>query len=83
MEQKIPVQLVSKFNTILNSNTIGKLGNPIPGYCGVNRRMAADNVFGFTFEESKKQAQNSLERIEFERADQLRDTSKFKTTWKS
>lgn len=43
---------------------IGKLGNPIPGYCGVNRRMAADNVFGFTFEESKKQAQNSIHRID-------------------
>ena len=45
--------------------------------------MAADNVFGFTFEESKKQAQNSLQRIDVERADQLRDTSKFTTTWKS
>lgn len=29
-----------------------KLGNPIPGYSGTNRRVQADNIFGMTYAEA-------------------------------
>ena len=40
-----------------NPNTaVEKLGEPIPGYSGVNRRISADNVFGMTYAEARKMA---------------------------
>lgn len=39
------------------------LGQPIPGYSGVNRRVEADNVFGMTYAEACKRAKDSLARI--------------------
>jgi len=36
-----------------------KLGAPIPGYCGFNRRVQADNVFGMTYAEARRRAQES------------------------
>ena len=28
---------------------VHRIGEPIPGYTGMNRRMVADNVFGLTY----------------------------------
>jgi len=36
-----------------------KLGQPIPGYSGVNRRVEADNVFGMTYAEACRRAKES------------------------
>lgn len=40
------------------------LGNPIPGYSGVNRRVQADNIFGMTYAEARKKAEESQQRID-------------------
>lgn len=40
-----------------------QLGNPIPGYSGHNRRIEADNIFGTTYEGSRKNAVESNGRI--------------------
>lgn len=37
-------------------NEAPKLGDPIPGYCGFNRRVQADNVFGMTYAEARRRA---------------------------
>jgi len=39
------------------------LGEPIPGYSGVNRRVQADNVFGMTYAEARRMAGESLSKI--------------------
>lgn len=36
------------------------LGDPIPGYSGVNQRVEADNVFGMTYAEARRRAKESL-----------------------
>lgn len=36
-----------------------KLGAPIPGYSGHNRRIEADNIFGSTFQASRVNASES------------------------
>jgi len=58
-------------------NEAPKLGEPIPGYCGVNRRVQADNVFGMTYAEARRRAQDSQNRIEVEKGETLKTTSKF------
>lgn len=58
-------------------NEAPKLGDPIPGYCGVNRRVQADNVFGMTYAEARRRAQESQNRIEVEKGETLKTTSKF------
>jgi hypothetical protein len=40
-------------------NQAPKHGDPIPGYSGVNRRVVADNVFGMTYAEARRRAQES------------------------
>ena len=40
-----------------------KLGEPIPGYSGVSRRVQADNVFGMTYAEANRRAKESQARI--------------------
>jgi hypothetical protein len=54
-----------------------KLGNPIPGYCGVNRRVQADNIFGMTYAEARRRAQESQGRIDQEKGETLRTTAIF------
>ncbi len=53
------------------------LGEPIPGYSGVNRRVQADNVFGMTYAEARRMAGESLNKIEQEKSETLRETSKW------
>jgi hypothetical protein len=40
-------------------NQAPPLGDPIPGYSGVNRRVQADNVFGLTYAEARRRAMES------------------------
>ncbi len=58
-------------------NQAEKLGAPIPGYCGFNRRVQADNVFGMTYAEARRRAQESQGRIETEKGETLRSTAVF------
>ena len=53
------------------------LGDPIPGYSGVNRRVQADNVFGMTYAEARRRAQESQSRIDQEKGETLRTTGGF------
>lgn len=59
-----------------------KLGTPIPGYSGVNRRVEADNVFGMTYAEACKRANDSLNRIQQEKGETLKMTSTFVPSYK-
>lgn len=63
-------------------NEASKLGEPIPGYCGVNRRVQADNVFGMTYAEARRRAQESQNRIEIEKGETLKTTSQWVPDYK-
>ena len=54
-----------------------KLGNPIPGYSGHNRRFEADNIFGTTYQGSRVNAVESNTRIQYEKGETLKTTAKF------
>lgn len=56
---------------------VQKLGEPIPGYSGVNRRVQADNVFGMTYAEARRMAGESLNKIDIEKSETLKETSKW------
>ena len=58
-------------------NAASKLGDPIPGYSGVNRRVQADNVFGMTYAEARRRAMESQNRINDEKGETLKMTSTF------
>jgi hypothetical protein len=60
-----------------NQKKAQQFGEPIPGYSGVNRRVAADNVFGMTYAEARRMAQQSQFRIDEEKKETLRETSKW------
>lgn len=53
------------------------VGDPIPGYSGVNRRVQADNVFGMTYAEARRRAMESQNRIDDEKGETLKMTSTF------
>ena len=44
-----------------------RIGEPIPGYTGMNRRMVADNVFGLTYANARRASQQSQNVVESER----------------
>lgn len=50
---------------------------PIPGYSGVSRRVTADNVFGMTYAEARRCADDSMKKINEEKGDTLKENSKF------
>ena len=56
---------------------VQKFGEPIPGYSGANRRIAADNVFGMTYAEARKMAVQSNAKVDQEKSETLRETSKW------
>lgn len=58
-------------------NEAPKLGDPIPGYSGVNRRVQADNVFGMTYAEARRRAMDSQNRIETDKGETLKMNSTF------
>lgn len=45
------------------TKAVMQLGEPIPGYSGINRRIQADNVFGMTYAEARKMAVESLNKV--------------------
>lgn len=53
------------------------LGEPIPGYSGVNRRVQADNIFGMTYAEARKKAHESQGRIDQDKGETIRMNSTF------
>lgn len=55
---------------------------PIPGYSGVSRRVVADNIFGMTYAEARKCAEESLKKINDEKGETLRVNSEFVPEWK-
>lgn len=44
-----------------------KLENPLPGYTGFSKRVMANNIFGKTFAECRKESGNDDERLQQER----------------
>ena len=52
-----------------------KIGEPIPGYTGMNRRLVADNVFGLTYANARKQSKISQDIIDEERIQNLQNVS--------
>jgi hypothetical protein len=63
-------------------NPAPRNGDPIPGYSGVNRRVQADNVFGMTYAEARRRAQESQNRITTEKGETLKMTSTFVPEYK-
>jgi len=51
---------------------------PIPGYQGVNRSITSENIFGMTYEHSRKRADDLLKQINEEKSEQLFKSTKFK-----
>lgn len=43
----------------------------------MNRRVQADNVFGMTYAEARRMAGESLNKIDLEKAETLKETSKW------
>jgi hypothetical protein len=50
---------------------------PIPGYQGVNRSILSENIYGMTYENSRKKSEYLLKKINDEKAEQLFRSSKF------
>ena len=50
--------------------------NPIPGYQGENRAIRSENIFGFTYENARKRANELMSQINNDKADQLIKSSK-------
>ena len=72
---------IRKFYAIEEKKEL-KLGNPIPGYSGVNRRVAADNVFGMTYAEARRRADESQNKIDLEKRETLKMNSGFLPAYK-
>jgi hypothetical protein len=60
-----------------NSKSAERLGEPIPGYSGVNRRVQADNVFGMTYAEARRRAMESQGRIDQDKGESLKMNATF------
>ena len=54
-----------------------KHGDPIPGYTGYLRRVVADNVFGVTYAQSRKNALNEFKEQKNEKAEILKERAVF------
>jgi hypothetical protein len=50
---------------------------PIPGYQGFNRSITSENIYGVTYSNSRKRADDLLKKINEEKAEQLYKSSKF------
>lgn len=49
---------------------------PIPGYQGENRSIRSENIFGLTYENARKRADNLLSQIADEKAQQILKSSR-------
>jgi Protein of unknown function (DUF2475) len=54
-----------------------KNGEPIPGYTGYLRRVVADNIFGVTYAQSRKNALSEFKEQKSEKAEVLKDRAVF------
>ena len=52
--------------------------DPIPGYQGVNRSITSENIYGLTYSNSRKNADDLLKTINKEKAEQLQKISAVK-----
>jgi len=59
-----------------------QLGDPLPGYSGVCRRVNADNIFGMTYAEARRRGQKSQADIEDQQATNVHDSSKWSSPFK-
>ena len=50
---------------------------PIPGYQGCNRSIIPENIYGMTYSNSRKRAEDLITKINEEKADQLYRSTKF------
>jgi hypothetical protein len=50
---------------------------PIPGYQGMNRSICSENIYGMTYSNSRKRADELMRKINEEKADELFKSSKF------
>lgn len=51
--------------------------HPIPGYQGENRSIRSENIFGLTYENARKKANEQMSQINNEKAEQLMKSSRF------
>jgi hypothetical protein len=51
---------------ILTNNSV-KLGEPLPGYTGFNNRVLANNIFGKTYAECRKDAKDNQSQLDTNR----------------
>jgi len=52
-----------------------RIGNPIPGYTGVSRRVVADNIFGCTYAEARNKGSDSQGNVSNDRLTNFRTQS--------
>lgn len=52
-----------------------KIGDPLPGYGGTNRRICADNIFALTYGDAKQRSRLSQNKVEEYQGELLRLTS--------
>lgn len=69
---------INVFYGVEEKKTGLQLGQPIPGYSGVSRRVEADNMFGMTYAETYRRAKESQSRIQQEKGETLKTTAVFK-----
>lgn len=50
---------------------------PIPGYQGMNRSVYSENIYGLSYEQSRRKAEDILNKINSERAQTLLKQSKY------
>ena len=76
---EVPAQVISQpaAAAVQDPNCAKALGDPIPGYSGISRRVQADNIFGMTFSEARRMAVESQSRILSEKDETLAQTSKY------
>lgn len=74
-------EAIKKFYAIESKKEL-KLGAPIPGYSGVSRRVTADNVFGMTYAEARRRAEDSQAKIDAEKRETLKMNSSFVPAYK-
>lgn len=54
-----------------------KHGEPVPGYTGFSRKVAADNIFGLTYANARKAAAEEMKEEQGERAQVLQERAVF------
>jgi len=53
-----------------------RVGNPIPGYTGVSKRVTADNIFGCTYAEARRKGEESHDNISHEKLNNFKNQSR-------